>query len=399
METETNSNYNSYENSKNGKSVSTFVSKMKSRGPRLGCRRPIRVSMSARRAPTTTSDATTISTATAKSGGRSGVDVFAGGAARAAAQATIHPLDTIKVRMQAPNAKPLSEKAKKLAQQSLGKVAKKAGSLYRGVWSAAGGAGLAIGAHFAFYGVAKNVIEENWPSLSLGLTAFAAGAIGAAGASIVKVPAAVCIRSVQARVYPNAISAAINICKVAGPRGLYTGFLPTLLEDVPDTAVKFAVYEMLQAVVKKATRGESRNQATDAIVGGLAGSIAAASTTPLDVIKTRMMVSASCRPNMVSACTEILAENRGLSPFLSGMGPRSVSSFINSAVFFAFFECLRRSFATTDFDPLKNIKRKRVRRTVKRDMVEGNLYRTNASQNVLELAEALPNTRAARKRS
>merc|ERR1711933_58832 len=99
-----------------------------------------------------------------------------------------------------------------------------------------------------------------------------------------------------------------------------------------------------------------------------------------------MMVSASCRPSMMSACSEILAEQRGLAPFLSGMGPRSVSSFINSAVFFAFFECLRRSFATTDFDPLKNIKRKRVRRTVKRDMVEGNLYRTNASQNVLELA-------------
>ena len=386
METEKNN-----ENSRKG--ISRIVKKMKSRGPRLECRRPIRVSLSSRRG---TSDATssTISTATVKSGGRSGVDVFAGGAARAAAQATIHPLDTIKVRMQAPNAKPLSEKARKLAQQSLATVARKAGSLYRGVWSAAGGAGLAIGAHFAFYGVAKRCIEENCPQLSLGLTAFAAGAIGAAGASIVKVPAAVCIRSVQARVYPNAISAAINICKVAGPRGLYTGFLPTLLEDVPDTAVKFAVYEMLQAIVKKATRDNNKSQMTDAMVGGLAGSIAAASTTPLDVIKTRMMVSASCRPNMVSACSEILAEGRGMSPFLSGMGPRSVSSFINSAVFFAFFECLRRSFASDNFNPLKNIKRKRVGRKSKRNVTIENVYHSGACKNVqLEIADATVSNR------
>merc|ERR1712118_654542 len=118
------------------------------------------------------------------------------------------------------------------------------------------------------------------------------------------------------------------------------GFLPTLLEDVPDTAVKFAIYEVLQSLVKKSgSKDSKRNQVCDALVGGLAGAAAAASTTPLDVIKTRMMV---------------------LAPFMSGMGPRAVSSFINSAVFFAFFECLRRSFAEKGFSPLSSIKRRRV---------------------------------------
>ena len=371
--------------------LSNVVKRLKSRGPRLAGRRPIRVHAN-RGAASVRTGATATAAPPKSGGGRSGVDVIAGGAARAAAQATIHPLDTIKVRLQAPNAKPISDKARNLATQSLTSVARKAGSLYRGVWSAAGGAGLAIGAHFAFYGVAKSCLEEAFPGMSLGAAAFAAGAFGAAGASIVKVPAAVCIRSVQARVYPNAVAAAVRICKAAGPRGLYTGFLPTLLEDVPDTAVKFAIYEVLQSLVKKSgSKDSKRNQVCDALVGGLAGAAAAASTTPLDVIKTRMMVSASCRPSMMSACSEILAEQRGLAPFMSGMGPRAVSSFINSAVFFAFFECLRRSFAEKGFSPLSSIKRRRVMRPsgLKRRSAKSYALSQKACSNVhLDLADA-----------
>ena len=34
----------------------------------------------------------------------------------------------------------------------------------------------------------------------------------------------------------------------AGVRGLFTGYLPTLLEDVPDMAFKFAAYESLRSL-------------------------------------------------------------------------------------------------------------------------------------------------------
>ena len=43
----------------------------------------------------------------------------------------------------------------------LGKVGGEVSSLYRGVFGAAGGAGLAIGAYFAFYGAAKKMLEVN----------------------------------------------------------------------------------------------------------------------------------------------------------------------------------------------------------------------------------------------
>lgn len=50
------------------------------------------------------------------------------------------------------------------------------------------------------------------------------GGVAAVGSSVVKVPIAVCIRSVQAGVYPNVFAAAREITRAAGPGGLYCGW-------------------------------------------------------------------------------------------------------------------------------------------------------------------------------
>ena len=52
--------------------------------------------------------------------------------------------------------------------------------------------------------------------------AFVAGAGAAVGSGVVKVPLAVCIRSVQAGAYPNAFAAAKSIVDTAGARSLFT---------------------------------------------------------------------------------------------------------------------------------------------------------------------------------
>ncbi len=71
-------------------------------------------------------------------------------------------------------------------------------SLYKGVVGAASGAGIYIGTYFAFYGTACNLLSTH-SNMSPGGIAFVAGGIAAAGGSVVKVPLAVCIRSVQVR--------------------------------------------------------------------------------------------------------------------------------------------------------------------------------------------------------
>merc|ERR1719353_1626464 len=144
--------------------------------------------------------------------------------------------------------------------------------------------------------------------------------------------------------YQGVDSAAFGrILKVTGPRGLYTGYLPTVIEDVPDMAFKFASYETLGSIYYRAV-GKARaeaNRIDDLIVGGAAGSIAAALTTPVDVIKTRMMCDAASRPTIFSAARAVAAEGR-IGAWFAGVGPRSLSSGINSAVFFMFLESLRQ---------------------------------------------------------
>ena len=72
------------------------------------------------------------------------------------------------------------------------------------------------------------------------------------------------------------------------------------------------------------------------MAGGLAGAV----TTPLDVVKTGMMVSAASRTSMAAAARGVLAQH-GPAGFFAGVAPRALSNGVNSAVFFAFFEAIR----------------------------------------------------------
>lgn len=286
-------------------------------------------------------------------------DVFCGALARAASQSTIHPLDTLKVRLQTKGALAQASSAvpglSKIGQLvpplpsnlvpptassiDIKAIGQTVSSLYRGVVGAASGAGIAIGAYFAFYGVACNIISRN-TDLPAGGVAFAAGGVAALGSSFVKVPLAVCIRSVQAGVYPNFFAAARSIMDKAGPRGLFTGYLPTVLEDVPDMAIKFAAYESMRQLHAKAFEGRSPSFQEDFAMGATSGALAAAATTPLDVIKTNMMCTAAQRPSMLGAASLVYAQG-GPAAFFRGVGARAASNGINSAVFFVFFEALK----------------------------------------------------------
>ena len=59
--------------------------------------------------------------------------------------------------------------------------------------------------------------------------------------------------------YPNVFAASRAIMDAAGVRGLFTGYLPTLLEDVPDMAFKFAAYESLRSLHRRANGGRNAN--------------------------------------------------------------------------------------------------------------------------------------------
>lgn len=77
-------------------------------------------------------------------------------------------------------------------------------------------------------------------------------------------------------------------------------------------------------------------------MGAVSGAMAAAATTPIDVLKTNMMCSAATRPSLRAAVRGMAG--KPLSAMFRGVGPRALSSGVNSAVFFCFFEALRSHF-------------------------------------------------------
>lgn len=75
----------------------------------------------------------------------------------------------------------------------------------------------------------------------------------------------------------------------AGPAGLYKGYGITIMREIPFSLIQFPLYEYFKLVIsRKFDRQTTSYEA--ALCGSVSGGIAAALTTPLDVIKTRLMI-------------------------------------------------------------------------------------------------------------
>jgi solute carrier family 25 S-adenosylmethionine transporter 26 len=76
--------------------------------------------------------------------------------------------------------------------------------------------------------------------------------------------------------------------------------------------------------------------AESALYGSVSGGVAAAVTTPLDVLKTRVMLSTN-RESMGSIIRTILKEN-GIRPFFAGIGPRVMWISAGGAIFLGSYQ-------------------------------------------------------------
>lgn len=72
--------------------------------------------------------------------------------------------------------------------------------------------------------------------------------------------------------------------------GIYRGFGSTLLREIPFSFIQFPIWEYLKANWTETTTLPLTSAAV-AVCGAVAGGIAAAITTPLDVAKTRIMLA------------------------------------------------------------------------------------------------------------
>lgn len=125
-------------------------------------------------------------------------------------------------------------------------------------------------------------------------------------------------------------------------RGLYRGWNTTIMREIPFTVIQFPLYEKLKKVWSAYDNTEL-SLLKGAICGSIAGGVAAAATTPLDVIKTRIMLHKE-RIGVSALVKQILAEE-GPKVFLTGIGPRTCWISAGGAIFLGCYELVHTNLS------------------------------------------------------
>jgi len=264
-------------------------------------------------------------------------NLIAGGVAGLSVDLMLYPIDTLKTRLQSP-------------QGFL------ASGGFRGVYNGVGavGVGSSPGSamFFTIYEGSKPYTTEwclqNGRSQSLGHMLSASA--GEVCACFVRVPTEVIKSHMQTN--SKECSTVFNTVKFVmngggggggGVSSLYRGFGVTIFREIPFAFIQFPIYERLKSywgdkMVKKVSAVEA------AVCGSIGGAIAAAATTPLDVMKTRMMLGVDAEgvnyTSMVDTARRIAAKE-GVSTFFNGVQPRVMWISIGGFIFFGAFESFK----------------------------------------------------------
>jgi len=269
-------------------------------------------------------------------------NLAAGATAGCAVEAALYPIDTIKTRLQSMIG---GGGWKALLQQGGGKA------LYAGVWGNLAGVAPSSALFMAVYEPVKQAVYARTSEEQHFWGPVIAGAAAGAVASLTRVPTEVVKQRLQTGEFKGAITAVRSILAKEGLRGLYAGYGAFLLRDLPFDAIEFVAYEQLRKAAATFLQRDP-NPGEVALVGAAAGGITGIVTTPLDVLKTRLMTQGTSGrySNLINA-TITIAREEGLSAFMSGWQPRLLWISLGGLVFFPALEAAKKLYAPKGVDP------------------------------------------------
>lgn len=254
---------------------------------------------------------------------------IAGGTAGVVVETALYPIDTIKTRLQ--------------AARGGGQIILK--GLYSGLAGNLAGVLPASALFVGVYEPAKKKLLKIFPEDLSALAHLAAGACGGLAASLIRVPTEVVKQRMQTGQFASAPNAVRLIVSSEGFKGLYAGYGSFLLRDLPFDAMQFCIYEQLRIGYKLAAKREL-NDPENAIIGAFAGAVTGAITTPLDVIKTRLMIQGSGNQYKgIVDCVQTIIREEGPPALIKGIGPRVLWIGIGGSIFFGVLESTKRMLA------------------------------------------------------
>eukprot|EP00929_Paragymnodinium_shiwhaense_P025285 TRINITY_DN15336_c0_g2_i5.p1 TRINITY_DN15336_c0_g2~~TRINITY_DN15336_c0_g2_i5.p1 ORF type:complete len:458 (+),score=71.32 TRINITY_DN15336_c0_g2_i5:70-1443(+) len=250
----------------------------------------------------------------------------AGSLAGIAEHVGMFPLDTVKTRMQA------STGSSGGLLQHMRSVASERGLL--GFWRGASviGAGC-VPAHcglFLTYETAKRRVlrpDAHQPVLS----AMCGGAASLVHDAILT-PHDVIKQRLQLGSYKSTIHCVLKTYRVEGLGAFYRSLPVTLVSNAPNTAILAAVNESMKVALGLNKAGKSSDLGLFFACGGVGGAVAAATTLPLDVVKTRLQTQGVTQKDPAGVhrgawnVVQAIAQNEGLRGFYRGVLPRMLVS-------------------------------------------------------------------------
>ncbi|KAL5254617.1 hypothetical protein ACHWQZ_G014156 [Mnemiopsis leidyi] len=141
-----------------------------------------------------------------------------------------------------------------------------------------------------------------------------ASSLGEIMACLVRVPTEVVKQRVQAKLARSSWEGLKHTLANTGLRGLYVGYGTTVMREIPFAAIQYPIWEKLRSAYNPEGSGFKSG-----VCGSVAGAIAGGLTTPIDVVKTRLMLSTN-NEGLVQVVRELYKE--GLSSFYKGFSAR-----------------------------------------------------------------------------
>lgn len=216
-------------------------------------------------------------------------------------------------------------------------------SLWRGVASVIMGAGPAHAAHFGMYEFIREISGGRGEGWSGVLGTAVAGASATITSDALMNPFDVIKQRMQVRNSPHrtVLECAKSVYKAEGLTAFYVSYPTTLTMTVPFTAVQFSVYESLKGVINP---DGSYSPGTHIVAGGIAGGVAAAVTTPLDVAKTLLQTRGNSTDPQIrnakgmSEALRIIIARDGMNGLRRGMLPRVLTVAPSTAISWMSYE-------------------------------------------------------------
>lgn len=270
--------------------------------------------------------------------------LIAGAVARGVSIFLLYPLDTLKTRYQ------LSAAAKAHLQPLTLPL------LYKGVIGSLCGQVPYGMLSFGLYETFKANLSRQYPAILPELISFVSAILGDMVGSFWLCPSETIKQQLQGGVHASFGLAVSHIWSSKGAKGFYAGYFAQIARDIPFRAISLPTFEACKRFYLRMNTGNAGNNSVAAlrplesmVIGGIAGSFTSALTTPLDVIKTRIMASAGGAADVslskvLSTATEI-AGAEGMRGLFSGIGPRVLYVGPSVGIFFVVYEATKQHLA------------------------------------------------------